>query len=313
MGDSWVRMALRESFTVCDCGLISASKARLSERCRMMRSPANQIKPWLDKCPLMLHKNWAYHTAAVVHVTQAVSRKVISPIRAEPYTTWLRLCARARLKTNEVSPQALLEPFIQKSNQHSPHERKNMACWVMSLDRTLTPIGLDDDITDEFNKALQKSGKDNIIDNLISRKKLKRMGLNCTLYQESFSDKDAYCKRLDTASGNPFQNWAKTTTSCRCNGHCIPTMQSTMRKLVDMHHCQETRHRSWRQGDSSLDATQPGFRAGKYKFKKKFALANDVHGGFERKELAVVTDLEDVHNRVQCKLPVGLPTSAIRG
>lgn len=192
MGDSWVRMALRESFTVCDCGLISASKARLSERCRMMRSPANRIKPWLDKCPLMFHKNWAYHTAAVVHVTQAVSRKVISPIRAEPYTTWLRLCARARLKTNEVSPQALLEPFIQKSNQHSPHERKNMACWVMSLDRTLTPIGLDDDITDEFNKALQKSGKDNIIDNLISRKKLKRMGLNCTLYQESFSDKDAY-------------------------------------------------------------------------------------------------------------------------
>ena len=78
---------------------------------------------------------------------------------ANTYTPDLIDASRAVLKTSKEKGSALLQRFVQQSNQNSLDERK--AVWE-GLDRTLTEAGSNDDIITEleFAEALSGLSKD---------------------------------------------------------------------------------------------------------------------------------------------------------
>ena len=208
------------------------------------------------------------------------------------------------LKTSKEKGSALLQRFVQQSNQNNLDERK--AVWE-GLDRTLTEAGSNDDmITElEFTEALSGLSKDiapgpdrvkySDIKNLSVHNKSELF----RLYEESFATEHLpedwshiYLKPIP----KPGKDHSKL------NGYRILTMQNTTGKLMERIVARKLAQDLERR--YVLPPNQGGYRAGKSTWENAARFAYDVNEGFQRKEqtLAVAVDLEDAYNRVQFKL-----------
>ena len=208
------------------------------------------------------------------------------------------------LKTSKEKGSALLQRFVQQSNQNNLDERK--AAWE-GLDRTLTEAGSNDDmITElEFTEALSGLSKDTAPGpDRVKYSDIKNLSVHnkselFRLYEESF------------ATGQVPEDWSHSYLKpipkpgkdhSKLNGYRILTMQNTMGKLMERIVARKLAQDLERR--NVLPPNQGGYRAGKSTWENAARFAYDVYEGFQRKEqtLAVAVDLEDVYNRVQFKL-----------
>ena len=205
----------------------------------------------------------------------------------------------AVLKTSKEKGSALLQRFVQQSNQNNLDERK--AVWK-GLDRTLTEAGSNDDLITEleFTEALSGLSKDTAP----SPYRVKYLSVDnkselFRLYEESF------------ATGQVPEDWSHSYLKPipkpgkdhgKLNGYRILTLQNTtgklMERIVAIKLAQDLERRN------VLPPNQGGYQAGKTTWENAARFAYDVFEGFQRKEqtLAVAVDLEDAYNGVQFKL-----------
>ena len=208
------------------------------------------------------------------------------------------------LKTSKEKGSALLQRFVQQSNQNNLDERK--AVWE-GLDRTLTEAGsIDDMITElEFTEALSGLSKDTAPGpDRVKYSDIKNLSVHnkselFRLYEESF------------ATGQVPEDWSHSYLKpvpklgkdhSKLNGYRILTMQNTTGKLMERIVARKLAQDLERR--NVLPPNQGGYRAGKSTWENAARFAYDVYEGFQRKEqtLAVAIDLEDAYNRVQFKL-----------
>ena len=210
----------------------------------------------------------------------------------------------AVLKTSKEKGSALLQRFVQQSNQNNLDERK--AVWE-GLDRTLTEAGSNDDlITDlEFTETLSglsediAPGPDRVKNSYIKNLSVDNKSELFRLYEESF------------ATGQVPEDWSHSYLKpipkprkdhSKLNGYRILTMQNTTGKLMERIVARKLAQDLERR--NVLPPNQRGYRAGKTTWENAARFAYDVYEGFQRKEqtLVVVVDLKDAYNRVQFKL-----------
>ena len=200
----------------------------------------------------------------------------------------------AVLKTSKEKGSALLQRFIQQSNQNSVDER--IAVWK-GLDRTLAEAGSNDDLITEleFTEALSGLSKDtapgpdgvkySYIKNLSADNKSEHF----RLYEESFTTEQvpedwshSYLEKIP----KPGKDHSKL------NGYRIVTMQNATGKLMERTVARKLARDLERR--TVLLVNQVGYRAGKPTWENAARFANDVNEGFQRKEqtLAKAVDLK---------------------
>ena len=204
----------------------------------------------------------------------------------------------ALLKTSKEKGPALLECFVQQSDQNYLDERK--ACWK-GLDRTLTEAGSNDDlITDlEFTEALSGLSKDTApgpdkvkysdIKNLLEDDKSELFRLyekSCATGQVPEYWSHSYLKPIP----KPGKDHSKM------NGYRILTMQNSTGKLMERIVARKLAQDLERR--NVLSPNQRGYRAGKTTWENAAGFAYDVYEGFQSKAV----DLEDAYTRVHFKL-----------
>ena len=141
----------------------------------------------------------------------------------------------AVLKTSKEKGSALLQRFVQQSNQNNLDERK--AVWK-GLDRTLTEVGSNDDVITEleFTEALSGLSKDTAPGpDRVKYSDIKNLSVHnkselFRLYEESF------------ATGQVPEDWSHSYLKpipkpgkdhSKLNGYRILTMQNTTGKLME--------------------------------------------------------------------------------
>ena len=213
----------------------------------------------------------------------------------------------AVLKTNEEKGSALLDRFIQQSDQKNLEERMRI---LEELNVTINTLGIDDEVTgEELNHALTKIRKDTAPGpDKVKYSDIKNMSENdlkelLELYQKSF-DQGQLPEDWTHSFLQPLPKAGKDHR--KLNGYRILTMQNTVGKLMErIVACKLTNDLEER---GILPPNQGGFRPGKCTWENAAAFSHDVYEGFQRKEqtLAVAIDLEDAYNRVQIKVLVDL-------
>ena len=163
------------------------------------------------------------------------------------------------LKTNKEKGSALLQRFVQQSNQNNLDERKAVC---KELDRTLTEAGSNDDmITElEFTEALSGLSKDTAPGpDRVKYSDIKNLSVDnkselFRLYEESFATgqfpedwSDSYLKPIP----KPGKDLSKL------NGYRILTMQNTTGKLMERIVARKNLERR-----NVLPSNQGGYRAG---------------------------------------------------
>ena len=189
----------------------------------------------------------------------------------------------AVLKTSKEKGSALLQRFVQQSNQNNLDERK--AVWK-GLDRTLTEAGSNDDIITEleFTEALSGLSKDTAPGpDRVKYSDIKNLSVDnkselFRLYEESF------------ATGQVPEDWSHSYLKpipkpgkdhSKLNGCRILTMQNTTGKLMERIVARKLAQDLERR--NVLPQTQGGYRAGKSTWENAARFAYDVYEGFQRK------------------------------
>ena len=178
------------------------------------------------------------------------------------------------LKTSKEKGSALLQRFVQQSNQNNLDERK--AAWE-GLDRTLTEAGSNDDMISEleFTEALSGLSKDTAPGpDRVKYLDTKNLSVHnkselFRLHEEIFA----------TGQADGTDCGQEVCSGLRNKKHTPPPPPPPKKN-------------------------HGGYRAGKSTWENAARFAYDVYEGFQRKEqtLGVAVDLEDAYNRVQFKL-----------
>ena len=173
----------------------------------------------------------------------------------------------AVLKTSKEKGSALLQHFVQQSNQNNLDERK--AVWK-GLDRTLTEAGSNDDLITEleFTEALSGLSKDTAPGpDKVKYSDIKNLSVDnkselFRLFEESF------------ATGQVSEDWLHSCLKpipklgkdhSKLNGYCIFTMQNTKGKLMERVVARKLAQNLERR--DILPPNQGGYRAGKTTWK----------------------------------------------
>ena len=203
--------------------------ALMEEKTEVFKRVASEVKDrqWKSFCDT-LNRNTTF-----THFWQFYRQ--MEGCAANTNTPDLTDASGAVLKTSKEKGSALLQRFVQQSNQNNLDERK--AVWK-GLDRTLTEAGSNDDmITElEFTKALSGLSKDTAPGpDRVKYSDIKNLSVDnkselFRLYEESF------------ATGQVPEDWSHSYLKpipkpgkdhSKLNGYRILTMQNTMGKLME--------------------------------------------------------------------------------
>ena len=280
-------------------------KAHMEERTEVFKRVASEAKDrqWKNFCDTLNRDTTLTHFWQFYRQMEGCAANTSTPPPPPPPPHRCQ-ANRAVLKTSKEKGSALLQRFVQQSNQNNLDERK--AVWK-GLDRTLTEAGSNDDLITEleFTKALSGLSKDTAPGpDRVKFSDIKNLSVDnkselSRLYEESF------------ATGQVPEDWSHSYLKpipkpgkdhSKLNGYRILTMQNTtgklMERIVARKLAQDLEIRN------VLPQNQGGCRAGKTTWENAARFAYDVYEGFQRKEqtLAVAVDVEDAYNRVQFKL-----------
>ena len=254
-------------------------------------------------------RQWKKTSVTLSTETQHSLTSGYGGLRCEHQQPDLLDASGAVLKISKEKGSALLQRFVQQSNQNNLDERK--AVWK-GLDRTLTEAGSNDDLITEleFTEALSGLSKDTAPGpDRVEYSDINNLSVDNTselfrLYEESFATgqvpEDWYHSYL-----KPIPKPGKDHS--KLNGYRILTMQNTtgklMERIVARKLAQDLERRNALLPPPPPPPNQGGYRAGKSAWENAARFAYDVYG-FQTKEqtLDVAVDLEDAYNRVQFKL-----------
>ena len=204
-------------------------KAHMEEKTEVFKRVASEAKDrqWTSFCDTLNRDTTPTHFWQFYRQMQGCAANTNTPDLID--------ASGAVLKTNKEKGSALLQRFVQQSNQNNLDERKAVC---KGLDRTLTEAGSNDDmITElEFTEALSGLSKDTAPGNdRVKYSDIKNLSVHnkselFRLYEESFATgqfpedwSDSYLKPIP----KPGKDLSKL------NGYRILTMQNTTGKLME--------------------------------------------------------------------------------
>ena len=202
-------------------------KAHTEERTRVFKRVAGEAKDRQWKNSVTLSSETQHSLTSGYRQTERCAANTNTPDLID--------ASGAVLKTSKQKGSALLQRFVQQSNQNNLDERK--AVWK-GLDRTLTEVGSNDDLTTElkFTETLWGLSKDTApgpdkfkhsdIKNLSIDNKSELFRLN----EENFATRQV---REDWSHSYLMPIPKPGKDHSKLNGHRILTMQNTTGKLME--------------------------------------------------------------------------------
>ena len=203
-------------------------KAHMEEKTEVFKRVANEAKDrqWKSFCGTLNRDTTLTHFWHFYRQMEGCAANTNTPDLID--------ASGAALKTNKEKGSALLQRFVQQSNQNNLNERKAVC---KGLNRTLTEAGSNDMITElEFTEALSDLSKDTAPGNdRVKYSDIKNLSVDnkselFRVYEESFATgqfpedwSDSYFKPIP----KPGKDLSKL------NGYRILTMQNTTGKLME--------------------------------------------------------------------------------